>query len=198
MNRSLRPPLQYHQGVDKLPLLVFGPVVVAAVLLVLATGIRRTVVSFRSRPTPDQIKARHEAYLRRLLNPQADAVERELGKLLPERLLDLYQDKSAIQSAGFQLEKPGKRRWWPERWPVYCFEPLDTEALNELPYEEELGPGFCFATTGRGSWYWIAASDPRAKDSPVTFLDYDSSGSHGATVADSLEEFLNWPRLPIR
>ena len=192
------PPLQYHQGVDGLLLLVFGPLVVAAALLVIATGIRRALARFRSRPTPDQIKATYEAYLRRLLNPQLDAVERELGKLLPERLLELYEDRSAIQSAGFQLEKPGKKRWRPERWPVYCFEPLDVESLNELPYEEELGPGFCFATTGRDSWYWIAASDQRAKDSPVIFLDYDGGGSHGKTVAASLDELLNWPRLPLK
>jgi hypothetical protein len=189
--------LQYHQGVDKLPLLVFGPLVAAAALLVIATGIRSVFVRLRSRPNPDQMKAAYEAYLRRLLNPQPDAVEGELGKLLPERLLQLYEDKSALQSAGFQLEKPGKKRWRPARWQVYCFEPLDAESLNELPYEEELGPGFCFATTGRGSWYWIAASDQRAKDSPVIFLDYDGGGSHGKTVADSLEEFLNWPRLPM-
>jgi len=191
------PPLQYHQGVDRLLLLVFGPLVVAAALLVIATGIRRVIARFRSRPSPDQIKATYEAYLRRLLNPQPDAVERELGKLLPERLLQLYQDNSAIQSAGFQLATRGKKRWWPERWQVYCFEPLDIESLNELPYEEELGPGFCFATTGRGSWYWIAASDQRVKDSPVVFLDYDGGGSHGKTVADSLDEFLNWPRMPM-
>jgi len=184
--------------VDKLPLLVFGPLVFAAALLIIATGIRRAIVRFRSRPTPDQIKATYDSYLRRLLNPQPDAVERELGKLLPERLLQLYRDRTAIQSAGFELEKPGKKRWRPERWPVYCFEPLDTEALNELPYEEELGPGFCFATTGRDSWYWIAAADQRAKDSPVVFLDYDGGGSHGGVVADSLDEFLSWPRRSAR
>ncbi|HEV1995314.1 MAG TPA: SMI1/KNR4 family protein [Candidatus Acidoferrum sp.] len=183
---------------DKLLLFVFGPLVFAAALLVIATGIRRALAKFRSRPAPDQIKDAYDAYLHRLLNPQPDVVERELGKLLPERLLQLYQDKIAIQSAGFQLEKPGKKRWRAERWPVYCFEPLDNEALNELPYEEKLGPGFCFATTGRGCWYWIAASDQRAKDSPVIFLDYDGSGSHGETVADSLDEFLNWPRLPLK
>ena len=183
---------------DKLLLVVFGPLVFAAVLLLIATGIRRVIARFRSRPTPDQIKAAYDAYLRRLLNPQPDAVERELGKLLPERLLQLYEDKSAIQSVGFQLEKPGKKRLRMQRWPVYCFEPLDTEALNEVPYKEELGPGFCFATTGRGSWYWIAASDQRAKDSPVIFLDYDGGGSHGETVANSLDEFLNWPRLPVK
>jgi hypothetical protein len=184
--------------VDKLLLLVFGPLVVAAALLVIATGIRRVLARFHSRPNPDEIKATYEVYLRRLRNPQPDAVEHELGKLLPERLLQLYQDKSAIQAAGFQAEKPGRKRWWPKHWQVYCFEPLDLESLNELPYEEELGPGFCFATTGRGSWYWIAASDQRAKDSPVIFLDYDGGASHGETVAASLEEFLNLHRLPLK
>src|SRR6266478_4456602 len=190
--------LQYHHAMEKLLLLVFGPLVFAAVLLVIITGIRRVVTSFRSRLTPAQLKAAHDAYLRRLLNPQPDAVERELGKLLPERLLQLYTDKSAIQSAGFQLEKPPKKRWWSKPWQVYCFEPLDIESLNELPYEEDLGPGFCFATTGRSSWYWIAASDQRAKDSPVIFLDYDGGHSHSETVANSLDEFLNLPRLPLK
>jgi hypothetical protein len=188
---------QYHCYMDKLLLYVFGPLVFAAALLVFATGIRRAIERFRSRPTPDELKAAYDSYLRRLLNPQPDAVERELGKLLPERLLRLYEDKPAIQSAGFQLDKPASKRWWPKRWQVYCFEPLDIESLNELPYEEELGPGFCFATTGRSSWYWIAASDQRTKDSPVLFLDYDGGRSHGETVAASLEEFLNLPRFPM-
>lgn len=190
--------MQYHRNVEKLLLYVFGPLVFAAALLVIATGIRRAISRFRSRPTPDQVEAAYQAYLRRLLNPQPDAVERELGKLLPERLLQLYQDKSAIQAAGFQLENPPKRGWWRKPWQIYCFEPLDIESLNELPYEEELGPGFCFANTGRSSWYWVAASDERAKDSPVIFLDYGGSGSHGVIVANSLDEFLNLPRLPMR
>lgn len=186
--------MQYHQSVDKLLLYLFGPLVFAAALLILATGIRRAITRFRSRPTPEQLRATYEAYLHRLLNPQPEAVERELGKFLPERLLQLYRDKTAIQAAGFQLEKSDKKGWWSKPWQVYCFEPLDVESLNELPYEEDLGPGFCFATNGRGSWYWIAASDERAKDSPVIFLDYDGTGSHGVTVAPSLDEFLNMPR----
>jgi hypothetical protein len=184
--------------VEKLLLYLFGPVVFAAALLVIATSVRRAITRLRSRPTPEQPRATYEDYLRRLLNPQPEAVERELGRLLPERLLELYRDKSAIQEAGFQLEKSGKKSWWSKPWQVYCFEPLDVESLNELPYEEELGPGFCFATTGRGSWYWIAASDQRAKDSPVIFLDYEGSGSHGAIVAASLDEFLNLPRTPLK
>ncbi len=140
-----------------------------------------------------------KGHVRCLPAPPAESPtrRRRTGKLLPERLLQLYRDRTAIQSAGFELEKPGKKRWRPKRWPVYCFEPLDTESLNALPYEEELGPGFCFATTGRSSWYWIAASDQRAKDSPVIFLDYDGGRSHGETVAETLEEFLNLPRLPV-
>jgi len=187
--------MQYHRSVDKLFLFVFGPLAFAAVLLVIATGIRRAITRFRARATPDQLKAVYDSYLRRLLSPQPEAVEKELGKFLPERLLQLYEDHPAVQAAGFQLEKPGWRR---KHWQVYCFEPLDLESLNELPYEEDLGPGFCFATTGRSSWYWIAASDQRAKDSPVIFLDYDGGHSHGETVAASLEEFLNLPRSPLK
>jgi hypothetical protein len=183
--------------VERLLLITFGPLVIAAGLLVIIMGIRNVIATIRSRPTAEQLKAARKAYLHRLLNPQVAAVERELGKLLPERLLQLYEDQSTIQSGGFRLEKPSKKRWRPERWPIYCFEPLDAEALREWPYEHEFGSGVCFATTGRGCWYWIAASDQRAEDSPVIFFDYDGGGSHGERVADSLDEFLSWRRLPI-
>jgi hypothetical protein len=182
---------------EKLLLIVFGPLAIAAALFVIAAGIRQSIEKYRARPTEDQLKATYDAYLRRLLNPQPDAVEKELGKLLPERLLQLYEDKAAIQAAGFQVEKSEKKSLWSSNWQVYCFEPLDTQALNELPYEEDLGAGFCFATTGSNSWYWIAASDQRATDSPVIYLDYDGGTSHGATVAPSLEAFLNLPRSPM-
>jgi len=180
--------------VDKLFLYVFGPLAFAAVLLVLATGIRQTINRFRARPTPEELEAVYRSYLKRLLHPQPEAVERELGKLLPERLLRLYEDKLAIQTAGFQIEKGGKTGWFSKPWQVYCFEPLDVESLNELPYEEDLGAGFCFANTGRGSWYWIAASEERKADAPVIYLDYDGSGRHGAVVAESLDEFLRLSR----
>ncbi len=175
--------MQYHQSVDKLFIFVFGPLAFAALLLVIATGIRRAITRFRSRPTPDQLKAVYESYLRRLLHPQPEAVEKELGKFLPERLLQLYEDHSGVQAAGFQLEKPGGTRWRPKRWQVYCFEPLDLESLNELPYEEDLGPGFCYDSA-------VGAA------AVVIFLDYDGSGSHGAIVAPSLDEFLSLPRVP--
>jgi SMI1 / KNR4 family (SUKH-1) len=189
--------VQYHESVERLLLIAFGPLVIAAVLLVIITGMRNLIATLKSRPAAENFEAARKAHLDRLLNPQAAAVEGQLGKLLPERLLELYEDKSAIQSGGFKLEKPGKMHWRRERWPVYCFEPLDTEGLNGWQYEHEFGPGFCFATTGRGCWYWIAASNQRAKDSPVIFLDYDGSGSHGVRIADSLDEFLSWRRLPM-
>jgi len=78
--------MQYHPSVDKLILFVFGPLVFAAALLVIATGIRRAITTFCAHPTPAQLEATYDAYLRRLLNPQPAAVEGELGKLLPERL----------------------------------------------------------------------------------------------------------------
>src|SRR5258708_16514234 len=91
---------------DKLLLYLFGPLAFAATLLVIATGIRRAIIRFRSRPTPEQLKATYDSYLRRLLHPQPDAVEKELGKLVPKRLFQLYEDKSAIQAPAFQPHPP--------------------------------------------------------------------------------------------
>jgi len=177
---------------EKLLLVVFGPLAIAAVLFVVIVGVRQTVARLRSRLTPEQLEAKRELYRNRLLNPQAEMVERELGKMLPERLLRMYADRSGIQSGGFEVEGPGRD------WPVYCFEPLDIEALNDAPYEDEMGAGFCFATTRRACWYWIAASEVRTEDSPVIFLDYDGGKRHGDKVAESLDEFLAWPRTPMK
>jgi hypothetical protein len=190
--------MQYYGGVERLLFAAFGPLIIAAVLFLIVMGIRGVVTRFSSRLSSEQLRAMQETYRGRLLNPRTVDVERELGKKLPERLLQLYEDKATIQSGGFTAEKPGRTLWRVARWTVYCFEPLDTEALGELPYEDELGPGFCFATTGRSCWYWMAASDERAKDAPVVFLDYEGGGSHGKKVADTLDEFLSWPRVPMK
>ena len=190
--------MPYHGEVERLLFAAFGPLIVAAVLYLVVLGIRGLVTRFKSPLSAEQIGALRDAYRDRLLNPQTAEVERELGKKLPERLLQLYEDKATIQSGGFKAEKPGRTLWRVVRWPVYCFEPLDTEALGELPYEGELGPGFCFATTGRSCWYWIATSDERAKDAPVVFLDYEGGGSHGKKVSETLDEFLSWPRIPMK
>jgi hypothetical protein len=32
----------------------------------------------------------------------------------------------------------------------------------------------------------------------VIYLDYDGGRSHGETVAESLDEFLNLPRAPLK
>jgi hypothetical protein len=183
---------------EKLLFEAFGPLIVAAVLLLIVMGVRDMAARFRSRLSHEQLSAAQEAYQRRLVNPQPVDVERELGRKLPERLLQLYEDKTTIQSGGFKVMKPGGSCWRSVRWPVYCFEPLDAESLHALPYEEAFGPGFCFAASGSGCWYWIAASDLRAKDAPVVFLDYEGGGSHGKKVSDTLDEFLGWPRVPIK
>jgi len=100
-------------------------------------------------------------------------------------------------SCGLPTRQARQNRWLPKRWQVYCFEPLDLESLNNLPYEEELGAGFCFATTGRAPGIGLPLR-PARKRFPVIFLDYDGGGSHGETVAGSLEEFLNLPRAPLK
>jgi len=85
--------------------------------------------------------------------------------MLPERLLR-YTRTGLVSVGGFEVESPNPRKG--KRWPLYCFEPLDVEALNDAPYEEELDQGF--VSRRRTAVVWIAASDVRVEDSPVLFL----------------------------
>lgn len=78
---------------EKLLLVVFGPLVFAAAILVIAVVIRRAVVRLRSRPNAEQLHAKREAYRSRLLNPQAAA-----GKVV-QRL----EGENPTQSIGDRL-----------------------------------------------------------------------------------------------
>jgi hypothetical protein len=180
--------------VDKLLLYVFGPLVFASALLVIARGIHQIIARFRSRLTPAQINAASQAYRDRLLHPQQAQVEAELGALLPERLMAIYADKELVLNEGFDICPPGKDPKKSSLW-IEDFLPLDWEGQQYTCDLELLAnaKGFCFARDGCGNFYWVPVSDIRQPDSPVFFACHDPWGNE--KLADSLEEFLSWPRF---
>jgi len=151
---------------------------------------------FRSSPkrTAEQVQAHLQAYRERLLHPQQASVETEMGALLPQSLIALYADRELILNEEFALCPPGKDPKKSRIW-IEDFLPLDSEG-QQYTFDLKLlanAEGFCFGRDGCGNFYWVPVSDTRQPDAPVFFACHDPWGNE--KVADSLEEFLSWPRL---
>jgi hypothetical protein len=178
----------------------FGPLVVAFVIFVAVAGARRLVHHFRNRLTPEQLQAARDSFRNRLVQPNAPEVEQGIGALLPQRLLDLYDDRQTILTEQLEIRRPPANPenpaepQNPAEW-IEAFLPLDLEsqkyALN-LP-DQGWGKGFCFATDGEGNFYWTPANDTRLQDAPVYFAHADPVANE--QVASTLDEFLSWPRI---
>lgn len=176
-----------------LALEVFGPLLVAVILLFVATGGRRLLQHYRNRQTPEQLQEARDAFRNRLVHPNAPQVEQGIGGLLPERLIALYQDHPTVLIEQIEITRPSSEGDHSTEW-IEAFLPLDLESQK---YTIDLqaqgwGKGFCFATDGEGNFYWVPMSDARQADSPVFFACHDPYRNE--EVAGSLEEFLSWPR----
>ncbi len=134
-----------------------------------------------------------QAHGERLLYPQPAQVEAETGLLLPQRLIAMYSDAKLILSENVNICAPGKDPKKSSAW-IDNFLPLDLESQKHTCDLELLAKakGFCFAADGCGNFYWVPVSDTRKSDAPVFFACHDPWGNE--KVANSLEEFLSWPR----
>ena len=178
----------------------FGPLVVAFLLFALVYSARRLVYQFRNRLTPAQRQAARDSFRSRLVHPNAAQVERGIGALLPQRLIDLYDDHTGILAEQIEIRRPAPNPEKPlepqnpAEW-IEAFLPLDLESQKytlDLA-ARELGKGFCFATDGESNFYWMPVSDTRQSDAPVFFAHTDPEINE--QVAASLEEFLSWQRI---
>jgi hypothetical protein len=141
----------------------------------------------------EQRKAGQEAWRERMLHSRPHEVEASCGGLLPSRLLDMYSDSNLLLSRNFKVCAPGKdprkNSWW-----IDNFIPLDVQG-QQLTTDLSLldSKGCCFAGDGMGNFYWVPVDSERKSDTPVFFACHDPWGNE--KVADSLEEFLSWPRV---
>jgi hypothetical protein len=160
---------------------VVGLFVVAALILTLRDRL------LAPKPlSPEERRARAEAWRARLLSPDWGAVERYLARPVPTAVRELYADHALITREGLTLVGPSGS----EDWDIACFRPADAQALAEG--DVGIPPGaFPFASNVFGDPYYVLA--PRgADDGPVYVLYHD--GGDVAFVAGSLRELLTWPR----
>lgn len=151
--------------------------------------LRDKIRAWKRRGTPEQLAARITEWRQRKLNPKPEEVERLCGGLLPQRLLEMYDDKELILKTDLDVCLPGKNPDEVGLW-IGEFEPLDAQALRGKWDLSDFGKGCCFAGDGLGNYFWVLLTNQRQEDSPVYFICHDPWGNE--KVADSLREFLSW------
>jgi len=68
--------------------------------------LRDRLRDMRHRKTPELLQSEASTYRERLLHPNPAEVEAQLGGLLPERLIALYQDEATILSCRIEIRPP--------------------------------------------------------------------------------------------
>lgn len=125
----------------------------------------------------------------RLLRPRWDALEAALGRPAPGVLRELYGAPMELLRGHFYLARPdgGARAW------VDLFLPMDEEALR--PYGLDLPAGaVAFADDEHGDPYFYLPDATPYGDGPVFLLDRRNGHAGTCPLAESLAEFLRWPR----
>ncbi len=129
------------------------------------------------------------AWRARLLAPDWPAVERQLGRRVPAVLHRLFADHALLLSAPLTVTgRPGASD---TEWDIETFHPADGRA-DHFPVP---AGAFCFATTGFGDPYYVELG-PRGEDGPVAVHYHD--GGDVVRIANTLTEFLSWPRRSDR
>jgi hypothetical protein len=173
----------------KLALLAVGYVVGLFAVAALSLTVREWLVR-RPPPSPEEQQAAEAAWRARLLAPDWPAVERQLTRRAPQVLHRLYADHALLLSAPLTVTGPPDAI--DNEWYIESFHPADGSDHFWVPAP---AGAFCFATTGFGDPYYVEL-EPRGDDGPV-FVHYHDGGDI-VRIADTLAEFLAWPRRPDR
>jgi hypothetical protein len=166
-------------------------IVIVVVPAVLVLWLRDKILGRVRGESPEQRDLRLKAWPQRMLHPEIESVEGSCGGKIPARLIALYSDHELLLRHDFEICPPGEGPkngpWW-----LSSFVPLTVEDQDSTADLTEFGKGCCFAGDGMGNFYWVPVEPDRKSDAPVYFACHDPWGNE--RVADSLDEFLSWPR----
>jgi len=145
------------------------------------------------REQPERVYGTPE-YWARFNQPDFAALESHLGRALPVQFRRLYSDSQMVLAKEFAVIPP-ESDGVHEDWPINCFFPADKQAIIDMWPDEFLNTSYVpFATDGCGGLYYLELEAGTEQDAPVCFYHYD--GDIHTEAAESLGEFLSWPRKP--
>jgi hypothetical protein len=121
-------------------------------------------------------------------NPRFRDAELETGRRFPQAIKNLYARKELIHQKDFYFLDPIESE---AAWSIKSFLPVSVMTIRERwPH---LGNACFFAWTTEYAYYVPFESDPM---SPTPVFVLNCLTGESMNVSESLNDFLNWPRIP--
>ena len=172
------------------------PIVLIVLVLPLAIGIllvRDRYRAWRRQKTPEQRAAAREDLVRRLRKAEWAAIERALGRPIPSGLKRLYADTTWTSGDEFRVLSPFDEAETIEERSTIVLSPATVESLARLDSIDV--DVFQFGTDQFGDPYCVQLFELSDGDGAVFLHMLD--GDSVIRVADSLGDFLRWPRQRV-
>ena len=134
-----------------------------------------------------QVEQSRQRDRERMLHPRFSDIELRFDWRVPQQIRELYQDQDTILRTHFYVLDPVEEQ---AAWFIAAFVPADLDAVQE--WWPPLGDAFVFARAVGGCCYFVPTRNLHPTPLPV-FLRYGSGDI--VRVADTLEDFLGWPRV---
>jgi hypothetical protein len=172
------------------------PLLLIVLVLPLVIGIllvRDRYRAWKMRKTPEQVAAERQDLLRRLRNPEWAAIEHALGRPVPDMLKQLYADPAWTSGEEFRVFSPFDETESADERSTIVLSPATVESLARLEsIDMEV---FQFGTDQFGDPYGVQLFELADGDGAIYLHMLD--GDSVIRVADSLADFLRWPRQRV-
>jgi hypothetical protein len=131
----------------------------------------------------------------RLKSPDWDAFRGRFACAPPPSLRALCADHERLLMTGFDVIPPDADDADAEAWSVQSFTPIDARAFESRwdGLDDDL---LEIASDDMGNVYLVRITGQAGDPLPVRFFMHDGDGEL-EPVADSLEDFLRWPRRAV-
>ena len=165
---------------------IIAIVIVAISVFAVAVGFLVLFDRYRYRVSHSSIQLYNERYRQRLSAPDFESLEKLLGHKLPDAVIRHFRSLSIITDEPFEILPPdGSEPLYISFW---C--PCDLENYHDT-YPEIAGY-LMIAMDGGNVSYVI---DPRQAHPCV--LSFDAESGELEQVAESLDQFLSWPKRAV-
>lgn len=163
------------------------------VFVIFVVAAMATLITFSQKHANEYREKRAQEVRVGFMNPDPSELARKLGHQLPAALLRMHANRALGEEREFEVIAPPEFGADGGRWSVQWFLPLTPASLAAHDMDELAGCMPIAEDFEHNAYYIDVASG--ADDPAVRWFGYET-GQH-LLVADSLSEFLTWPRRPV-
>lgn len=163
------------------------------VFVIFVVAAMATLIAFSQKHAKEYRERREREVRVGFMNPDPSELARKLGHPLPAALLRMHANRGIGEEREFEVIPPPEFGADGGRWSVLWFLPLTPASIDEHDMTELAGCMPIAEDFDHNAYYIDVAS---GADDPAVRIFFYETGQH-LLVADSLSDFLSWPRRPV-